>query len=1209
MDASIGEYASRDPRRRPPDIQIEKHYVFSTSLQNLQLEGPLIPGSDPPCSHCRSKRLKCICDAVQLVGNTPAYETPELGEVSRRLERSREALSDIPIDEWKRHTAKTDVFKKVIPTIKQKVLDKDGHCPELLINSWTKLYEVLTKTPILKRRLKHLQQLEPKQPRVLKSIHLCECPGGFVAATNHFIKTEAKGVLFSWRAASLNPYFEGCNPLEALDDDGLYRHTERRWITSPDGSGDLRSKESIEFLWKQLTRQTQNGVPPFGLADLVTADGSFDVQHDPARQEELVAPLIYAELVAILGLLQIQGSAVLKAYALHSHHSVSLLAILSMCFTQVAVVKPQMSRSGNSEVYLLGLGFRGIRSPLLRALSSAVDGFTQDMATIPREWLPDEFVAECRKCAEFFTQLQAEHLEVSLQKFKALSSHELWQLSLEKEQLADEFISSNNLLPIRFEDRLVPDSDFVRDWEAHGFTNSTRRGSRERVQGVLADRIRFREVYTRLQSHREEKWLHHGGCSRALCLLTSQAGIDALLQRAQASLEDADDTGEGDNGESSPKEGESMWLCLYPEDCQQQQQQQQPQPEAQDMASFFTNFTARARQCWNQQRPQQQSQQVPSASVPSPAAVAWREEMLQGLRKAEYNARPSCWLTLLRPLAPYRVQMSRFADDRLLAIVGELRHQLPFLFPHSTPDFLLLEGRPSAVGERLGEEELPPPSSIDLLLALKQLEMPAGAPGPVASSSGASHIEGPLGETSEKELAGIWRKQYPVCVEISSWSAPLALPVQLMLRRYGCSCFVVITPSKQLQHQEQQLTREVLEGATPRSAPVLGVQEVDILAAFAEAETSDYFKRQMQQVVLPSLPARGAPLVSLDITGVQHWRREEISEGGTERGESVGAKGSEGERSRHRGVVAAVHEEMAQAEMEASLILLGQIIQGLLVLSPEGNIVLRLHSCYTRYTASLLMLLAICFTSSCLYKPPSVPSWSSDAFFLGKGKRQEESTQVLQLLFTAWGILVAKHKSESVSLLSAETARLGGFKRGISTTTAAATINCGGLSAHWVLQQCIKAKLFTNLVSNKWILLFNNRLLRQQLKDLSERTELVSLACRAAGVALAAAKTAPGSNPPVKARVAAGATLKCLNQQERRKKVALFLRAQGILDLVLRKDSPYHQSLSASEAREDTAKDDEWGGQLFDSVEVLALLAGAQPTLSAQATEEIWREA
>ena len=73
----------------------------------------------------------------------------------------------------------------------------------------------------------------------------------------------------------------------------------------------------------------------------MTADGSFDVQHDPARQEELVAPLVYAELVAALGLLQLQGSVVLKSYSLHSHHSVSLLAILSMCFAKVMKAKPK----------------------------------------------------------------------------------------------------------------------------------------------------------------------------------------------------------------------------------------------------------------------------------------------------------------------------------------------------------------------------------------------------------------------------------------------------------------------------------------------------------------------------------------------------------------------------------------------------------------------------------------------------------------------------------------------------------------------------------------------------------------------------------------------------------------------------------------------------------------------------------------------------
>lgn len=70
-------------------------------------------------------------------------------------------------------------------------------------------------------------------------------------------------------------------------------------------------------------------------ADLVTADGSFDVQFDPGRQEELVSHLVYSEVVATLGLLQIHGSAVIKAYALHTHHSVSVLALLSMCFKTV----------------------------------------------------------------------------------------------------------------------------------------------------------------------------------------------------------------------------------------------------------------------------------------------------------------------------------------------------------------------------------------------------------------------------------------------------------------------------------------------------------------------------------------------------------------------------------------------------------------------------------------------------------------------------------------------------------------------------------------------------------------------------------------------------------------------------------------------------------------------------------------------------------
>lgn len=70
--------------------------------------------------------------------------------------------------------------------------------PEMLSIAWLKMYEMLS-----------FIQDKGFLPAggALRSAHVCEAPGGFVCATNHFLLTKLKDVLWEWTALSLNPWY------------------------------------------------------------------------------------------------------------------------------------------------------------------------------------------------------------------------------------------------------------------------------------------------------------------------------------------------------------------------------------------------------------------------------------------------------------------------------------------------------------------------------------------------------------------------------------------------------------------------------------------------------------------------------------------------------------------------------------------------------------------------------------------------------------------------------------------------------------------------------------------------------------------------------------------------------------------------------------------------------------------------------------------
>jgi len=252
--------------------------------------------------------------------------------------------------------------------------------------AFIKMYEMLVAYPLIAPSYRQGDSSR------LRTVHLCEAPGGFISATNHYIRSEiGLNTDWDWKAVSLNPYHEA-NQLKAMiDDDRMMLETMSHWMFGTDNTGDIRVKENIRSYWKQCEN--------IGPIQLVTGDGSISCMDNPAEQEAITSQLHYCEMVCALGLLSKGGSMVLKMFTFFEVSSIHKLKLLSLLFEQVIISKPACSKAGNSETYLVCTGFNGIEKELLDKL---LDNCGEDSPTLssllPQRFMTEEFVKEVSIC-------------------------------------------------------------------------------------------------------------------------------------------------------------------------------------------------------------------------------------------------------------------------------------------------------------------------------------------------------------------------------------------------------------------------------------------------------------------------------------------------------------------------------------------------------------------------------------------------------------------------------------------------------------------------------------------------------------------------------------------------------------------------------------------------------------------------------------------
>ncbi|XP_035212303.1 cap-specific mRNA (nucleoside-2'-O-)-methyltransferase 2-like isoform X1 [Stegodyphus dumicola] len=322
---------------------------------------------------------------------------------------------------WQKHTSNVNKAALVIPYIKDRIR------LEILTQAWCKFFEILSS-----------YELVPSESLIFKSFHLCEAPGAFISALNYYLFLKYPDISWEWFANTLNPYYEDHNVKDIIVDDRLLFPTLRNWYFGKDNTGDITNPKYLLEIKDILEKR--------GLVKLVTADGSINCLDNPGEQEFLVADLQFSEMLIGLSILAPGGSFVIKKFTLFEYMNICQIYFLNCIFKEVHVFKPFTSKAGNSEIYVICLGYSSSAS-----ISTYLDHLREkylankEKAMFPHSLIPESFMFQLRECSKMFLekQMNAINKNLALYSLKQINEEVLEE---EKRILAEMYIKKYNVI-------------------------------------------------------------------------------------------------------------------------------------------------------------------------------------------------------------------------------------------------------------------------------------------------------------------------------------------------------------------------------------------------------------------------------------------------------------------------------------------------------------------------------------------------------------------------------------------------------------------------------------------------------------------------------------------------------------------------------------------------------------------------------------------
>tara|TARA_Y100000389_G_scaffold202053_1_gene246360 strand:+ start:116 stop:1309 length:1194 start_codon:yes stop_codon:yes gene_type:complete len=217
--------------------------------------------------------------------------------------------------------------------------------------AYYKMWEILIEFSLLEGYI--------DKTKKINFLHLCEGPGGFIQACREYrekIHRDEESINSdSHVGITLKPDPQHGDVSNLPDFSEEVPEISNCIITyGKDGTGNLYNTKNIKNLSCNLEQATG-----CCKANIITADGGFDVSENFNNQEALSMRLFISQVLTALETQEVGGHFVMKIFDTHTRAMIDLLYILQLNYEFMYIYKPAMSRPCNSEYYVICKVFKG----------------------------------------------------------------------------------------------------------------------------------------------------------------------------------------------------------------------------------------------------------------------------------------------------------------------------------------------------------------------------------------------------------------------------------------------------------------------------------------------------------------------------------------------------------------------------------------------------------------------------------------------------------------------------------------------------------------------------------------------------------------------------------------------------------------------------------------------------------------------------------